>query len=332
LLKLWMLALSWIVLCSKAEAFPELTRYGYANCRSCHVSPSGGGLTTNYGSAIAAEVLTSFDEPEKKPLLPSWINLGGDVRSIQTYINTAQYREAKYFVMQADLELALGDPKSWQLVGTGGLIQESPVKTFPSKLDSRRYYLLLKPLDNVSLRAGKFQRIYGLNTAEHAISTRRGLGFDEGKETKNLELGYSGNLLEGFLSSFADGFSATSSLFLFNRHKVGASYDQDSQRRLMGAWMINGWSEALFDHVEFDRSSDGAEFWYCKEGWNFRKGLVVYLSQDVTKKDSQWSYQAYGLGLQIFPYSHYEINLQWQKQAREAGFYDYALAMLHMYL
>ena len=51
---------------SAAQAFPEMVRYGYVNCTSCHVSLSGGGLLTDYGREIAREKLAMFKSSDEK--------------------------------------------------------------------------------------------------------------------------------------------------------------------------------------------------------------------------------------------------------------------------
>jgi len=73
-----------------ASAFPSNTRYGYSNCSSCHVSPSGGGVLNLYGRNSASEVMSTWAAPNEEepghsllheviPENPS-VLLGGDVR------------------------------------------------------------------------------------------------------------------------------------------------------------------------------------------------------------------------------------------------------------
>src|SRR6185437_3022708 len=85
--------LSFVLSGPQAHAYPELVRYGYANCTSCHVSPSGGGTLTQYGRELSREVLSTWGfEGEERPAYfinsPEWLNLGGDYRSVYTYQNT----------------------------------------------------------------------------------------------------------------------------------------------------------------------------------------------------------------------------------------------------
>ena len=62
-----------------AQAFPEMIRLGYVNCTSCHVSPNGGGLLTDYGRSISSEALSTWAKPKEElpghgflPEPPEW--------------------------------------------------------------------------------------------------------------------------------------------------------------------------------------------------------------------------------------------------------------------
>src|SRR5665213_1369307 len=91
-----------------AMAFPEMVRHGYVNCTSCHVSPSGGGVLTPYGRQQATDLLSTWStEKEAGPVqgllqTPEWLNLGGDLRTIEIYRNTPQVTSARFLNMQED--------------------------------------------------------------------------------------------------------------------------------------------------------------------------------------------------------------------------------------
>ncbi len=56
----------------------------------------------------------------------------------------------------------------------------------------------------------------------------------------------------------------------------------------------------------------------------------------LDRRDNSSFKEGYGLGAQIFPRPHFEINALWQKQrmfsVSKTAFYDYAWLMLHYYL
>ena len=83
---------------SNAEAFPELTRHGYASCIACHVSPNGGGVLTPYGRNLSLDMLSTWGNPREAEVLHgilpkrymddlegSKFRIGGNVRTVQTH-------------------------------------------------------------------------------------------------------------------------------------------------------------------------------------------------------------------------------------------------------
>src|ERR1700750_3042760 len=82
--KVVLAAVFFSALAASGEATPNMIRLGYPPCASCHLSPQGGGLLTDYGRGIdAAQTL----RPE-------------EVRSSE---NPAYYRRAPY-----DMKVWLG--------------------------------------------------------------------------------------------------------------------------------------------------------------------------------------------------------------------------------
>src|SRR4029077_5001204 len=64
------------VMAASAEATPNMIRLGYPTCASCHLSPQGGGLLTEYGKGIdlaqslRPEELKSSENPDDYRRLP----------------------------------------------------------------------------------------------------------------------------------------------------------------------------------------------------------------------------------------------------------------------
>src|SRR5690242_17806457 len=88
---------------SMSLCFPEMVRHGYNNCITCHVSPSGGGVLNHYGRSLSLEVMSFSGSEGEEQLLgfvktPYWLNVGGDVRSVQYYTNTPTVIAAQFFL------------------------------------------------------------------------------------------------------------------------------------------------------------------------------------------------------------------------------------------
>ena len=181
-----------------AQAFPEMIRHGYVNCTSCHVSPNGGGLLIEYGREISVAALSATGtEEEAKPFYhlfdePKNMTVGSFIRGVQTAQNNSKVSSGYFWFMQADLEAAMsfGSKKEWTADFSLGISPEVLNGLLPngvSPLASRRQFLMYRPTEMTSIRAGKFLLDYGVYFPDHTISTRQGIGFDEGNETYNIE-------------------------------------------------------------------------------------------------------------------------------------------------
>src|SRR5271155_769417 len=91
--------LSWVAVVAAllwprtASAYPWMIRHKYQGCVPCHADPSGAGLLTDYGRAMAENVLRSRygvpapDEPSSVANFlwgvptPDWLLLGGSIRN-----------------------------------------------------------------------------------------------------------------------------------------------------------------------------------------------------------------------------------------------------------
>lgn len=264
---------------TQALAYPELTRYGYFSCSSCHVSPSGGGLLTPYGRGLSVEKLSTWGQPSEGlfahglgskndaqgspnlPWLPEWLLVGGNIRYMQLDTQTADRQDGRWIRMQSDLSLGLLLPKT-TIVVTGGPRGETRSKPkLAGELSLRNYYVKIDHND-LSVRGGRFFPKFGLDLAQHQLFVRRGLGFDQGQENLNLEVTWFSEHHEisltrmfGVHSSEKDGslekgFTASWAYHLFEKHRVGAQILQGSdtakKRELMGLFASFSLSERWF--------------------------------------------------------------------------------------
>jgi len=325
-----------------------MVRHGYPNCTACHFSPNGGGVLTEYGRELSRELLSTWSkEGEERFLydqvkLPPWLSMGGDLRVLTIRQQAPSLWNNRTLLMQADLEAAI-HYKSLAWVGTVG-IRDSEI--YPDDLwISRRHFLIFHWTDELALRAGRFFPAFGIYTPDHAISTRRDLGWDQGMETYNLEgswLGESANLY--FTGVFSrpeipdatqeHGIAASGSYALSDRYKVGASYFYGTSdflnRNVFGPFAILGFTEDLSLQTELDffrnfASTAQDPTWglvnYQKVDYSFFQGFHGYLTQQVTRADlnnEKSLRDAYGIGVQFFPRPHFELRLDWEKRRNVA--------------
>lgn len=350
----------------RATAFPELIRHGYNQCSACHVSPNGGGILTLYGRSLAKEVLSTWGtEREVGPFFgvwtpPEWLGVGGDVRALQLYRNSPRVEEARFFVMQADVEAAVTVAK-FQAVATLGRGNSASANPVEATLFSRRHYLLYRPTDAFSIRAGRFLTAFGINTAEHTLLTRRGLRWDDGAEDYSLEGGWypdNGEILATAIFGRPDneslqrdrGFAVRGALALSDTRKVGFGYyygtSDVSTRHLMGPYALLGFTEhfSVLAELDFQNRSTPASpaAWgvvdYIRVNYEVYKGVQPYVSQELAVTDfgnSQTRIETYTLGVQWFPRPHLEFHLLYAKtrtQVPSPSTTDLASLLLHFYL
>jgi len=346
----------------KVFAYPEMVRYGYANCISCHVSPTGGGVLTEYGRALSAEILSTWTSHDEEKFLygavtpPDWLSTGGDVRALGLFQALGVRQGFNFIFMQADAEAAatIGDVT---LDATGGVSYDgTPI--------SRRHFLTYRPTESLSFRLGKFMPAFGINSENHSVGVKRGLGKDEGTETYNIEAAWIGENFDAFLTGILGrpdnlqlgaetGGALSSSFFVAKSIKLGASYYYGTrdieQRHVLGPFAMVGFTPRLFLLAEADfqffipKTLQGG---ITQNGfvddirldYELYQGVHFYLLQEYYTYDfssSLASSDSYGVGFQWFPRPHIELNTVYEKQrigGTSANFGNYAYLMLHYYL
>jgi len=349
-------------------AFPEMARHGYTNCTACHISTTGGGVLTPYGRELSKEVLSTWSREGEQEFAynlvrpPDWLTLGADFRSLQQYMDTSTATSAKFIYMQGDLEAA-ATYKKWVLYATFGISGDSNNGTTSGTPISRDHYLLYRATDELNVRAGRFQYAYGINLADHEISTKGGLGInDEGSETYNVEASWIGEnynfYLTGITGRFDDramnldaGISAVASAAIAGTYKTGLSYlyasNSTRTRDVFGPFGILGFTPHFFLLSEFDfqnihpsATSPNSQWGmadYQRLDYEFFQGFHVFLTQELKRLDFKQSSslaKTYGIGIQFFPRPHFEITteLEMQIQAGSPGYTDFDFLLMHFYL
>jgi hypothetical protein len=363
-----------VLLCytSVSFAFPEMIRHGYINCTACHVSPAGGGLMSTYGRSMSKEILSrwSYEGEEniahgliKNEKVINWLNgsqevgfnIGGDVRYLQTHRNSSNLEEGKFFPMQRDLEGAFRF-YNLTIVATYG-IQYKPGEDI---WDSRRVYALYQVLESLSLRVGRFLPIFGVMIPDHYTNIKRGLGFDQGRERDNVELNYIHEnwnatvTLSKSPKSLSDNleekaFTAQLNYALNDKYKLGVSYWHGefelNKRSVSAAHALLGFTHDIYAISEVDYQittkptgdANKGLFYFQRVGYEFTRGWHGILQIDGGQSDLDLSISksfAYGLGLNIYPRPHFEIQTLWSKASIKAVDnkpMDMAHLVLHYY-
>lgn len=351
-------------------AYPELSRHGYVNCTTCHVSPAGGGILTPYGRELSKEILSSWAkdgeqyfayDAYKKLGQSEKVLLSAFFRGVQVVRDSDAKRDARAIIMQADAEAAYNGEK-FAVVGTLGRQELRSGFLSHGRLFSRRHYALYRLAETHNLRFGRFLKFYGLNDANHNLMIRRDLqlGFDT--ESYNLEYSWLGEsvsaYLTGIFGSFGDtlaqsqekGATGSISYYFLDKQKVGLSFmrseDTTQRRTLGGPWLIFSFIKPLFLLSEFDYQNKTIKLTSQRQvgfvnsnrlNYEWFQGFISFLTFEkkfLNHNDPLSRQQSYGAGLQFFPRPHIELVAAWQKdqvlQTNTSS--DLYWLMLHFYL
>lgn len=165
-----------------ALSFPQNTRLGYTNCKSCHYAPTGGGALKPYGKSTAAELSTWQTGIE--PRETKWIS-SGDLRylSIQRETDTGIKTENK-FLMQGNLEFGYEGDYFDAVVEVGQYYSR------PRDIHASYKHYIQTEILGLGIRFGKFAPAFGLNTDDHTLPGRNSIGFDSRNAGVNTELSH----------------------------------------------------------------------------------------------------------------------------------------------
>lgn len=357
---------------SVSDAFVENTVKGYPNCMACHHSPTGGGILTEYGRSISAEMMSTWKlgKASHQPFFglvknQERVHLGGHIRTMQIRSETPNSKVGRLFLMQRNIEALVKFDKV-SLVGTVGTL-EGPEGT-PEKGDflSERHFLLWETSDFSRMRIGKFRQAYGLNDPNHTRLNKQSLGFGSQSETYGMEFIHLYDWGE-IIASTAIGKLASEKVRLEEKSFSGqltyyhqgqarstinilhGQDDQEGERTLVG---VNGIfpiiGKDLFSSYQLDLSlikdlrnpdedSLKGVYGFWNIAYDITKGLMGYLLVEYARPDFETlSSQVVspGLGVRWLPLAHFEFQLehQFRQLYVRQGTEQRTWVLFHLYL
>lgn len=320
LIALWLL----LMIYDGLMAWPENARVGYTSCVSCHVSPSGGGVLTEYGKGLSTEFATFSQE---KHGYSNWglfdtskhVLIGGNVRNAYIRQQAGDFYRDRTFLMQADLELALVFGQ-FTFVGLGGFYglgySETPSKVFENdspELEYRRYFAKVQVNDNTIIRAGKFFPNFGLMLDDHTERIRTAAGYGQNQERNNFEAGFYSPLFSLIASvSYVENEIIPTEIikletYIGKRTNASISLQSHSENGddlafALATGFTRNWY--LLGEVLLKNLMDMQDFYYLRSGYEVYRGLIPYFKYTEDERQA-WSY-----GLQLLPFTHFELLLE----------------------
>jgi len=351
-----------------AFSYVENVSKGYANCMACHISPSGGGILSDYGRSLSRELSTfkayeGFEDPffglTKNTENLKW---GGHIRQIQVVAENDQARIGRNFTMQNNVEFAYKYHQAF-LVGTIGT-QEGP-DSIDNKGEylSEVHYVLLESSESSRVRIGKFKQLFGINDANHTRINKAQLGFGSNSESYNIEYTQFtdwGELnLSQSLGNFFDDdeYNSSEKNLALNlthygdgdaRHSISLLSGKNSttKRNLYGiSSVFNFWDKGVGrSEIDYQESANLESSRWTRGiygshlyGYYIYNGVLPYLIIEhahADLDDDQSMTQSSGTGLQWFVISHLELQFEYQNRVRSTDYSndeDRFFAMAHIY-
>ncbi len=355
-----LLVLLQISVAEKTLAFPDTIRHGYTNCTSCHLTPSGGGILNSYGRSLSRELMSSWGANDEEHLLQGLVKIpddfaekifvGGDIRYLSNKLASGAKEDSEGFLMQTQMRLGLVFDKLKFIFSVGKI--ENPKASEEVKFVSPEYYALWTPKDELYIRIGRFDPIYGLRMPDHELWIKSELGFAPWLERDSLEFVYEGE--RQFLS--VAGFQSTSAIpfSLQQTGYTGTFYQGLGENSRFGFSAINSEGQgqrlkAVSLHATFSFSEKSyllseisqvsqldsvRDISFVRYGYEVAKGLTPFFQgQKKTIKSPNYSDQnKIGAGIIWLPRPHFEFVWQYERQNSASGPADEMFLLIHYYL
>lgn len=167
-----------LALAGTAYAYPQYQLSHDQTCTGCHLSPDGGGILNENGTAVAESTAWRSGSGEwmyGRANAPSWLALGGDARAAAGFIEPGVPSVAAY-PMQVEVS-ASASTHGFTLHAVGGLRSPKEDGTPLHVIWSREHYAMWQSNpggnDGIYIRAGRFMPTFGLRLAEHVVYTQK---------------------------------------------------------------------------------------------------------------------------------------------------------------
>lgn len=355
-----MLTLFSLFIINSAMAFPEMLRHHYINCSACHVSNSGGGVLNAYGRSISSELLSTWGtQKEARPFytmesdkIGQWLNMGGDVRSVQVHQETNQFKKGRSIWMEANIQAAISIQKLTSFVSVGQVQQ--PNQSW--KAETTKYYFSFQQSDELALRVGHYIPTYGLNIPQHTFLIKQNLFFGPGSERNSADLQWNGekwNFLLGISKSSLNSsvrdeeqaYNFQIQRTIADQYKIGFSQwygDATNYRKLIsGVHTVLGWTEKFYTLAELDHmwTKDNSNVetksiaQLLKFGYEMEKGLHLQFVEEWGTSSTS-DINNLGLGFIWYPRPHFELEGLYSKRqitTTTDSTEDYAYLVTHFY-
>lgn len=254
-----------------AHAYAWMIKYGYGQCGSCHMDPSGGETLTHMGRVQSDELLSAMAERngyprERAKFLfgmidePDSVRLGGSLRamSILKFPKGGAKSDFKAFPMQADIYGA--GEFGWFLVGgslgyakvPGGSPHARAAQVTAGQGDdpnliSRTHYIGFALGEGTQLRLGRLNLPFGIRIPEHVMFAREATRTDrESDQQHGLAFAYNRNRWRTELMAIAGNYQVNPDDF---RERGYSGYAEYMLSPTVAVGVSSLWTKARRDRL-----------------------------------------------------------------------------------
>jgi len=252
-------------------------------------------------------------------------------------VDNAQATATSAFPMQMDFEFGFNLGKFWYVQNLG--VQGGPKgSSGQGELFAQRAYVMYQPTEESFVRGGKYLLPYGLNIPDHTAFIKRGLDFDQGQESYNLDAGSIGETWN-YIGAVSFGRKDNRNVDLENggafqvaynlgdTHKLQASFaylkSDTTHRFLLGPqilWAFNAQWTFLgeYDYQEKTiespaKSVQKGVVTYSRLQYEWVKGFHSYLLHQFSYLDFtqlRTRVNSSGVGVLWYPRPHFELTAE----------------------
>lgn len=332
-----------------------------------------------YGRSLSRELLSqkslfgkqSSENDEQFAMgladLPSWLEMGGNIRLLQTFVESKQASKGRFLIMQVDLDFLFHISKKIKSFISLGRIEsskpEATVKDF-AYIPRWGFDFSLSPEDQVDqwgFRLGRFLPAYGIYFSEHTFVTRSLLEFGPGQERYAGELSLVNDQYtvlatgiwgqaSGLTNKFEQGGVLQVMRAVGEKSKLGLNYYQTERelgelkytRKIYGAVAYMGFTSECYGLLEVNQPFGSDEkaglMDVFKLGYEIFQGFQIFATQEYANLNTEKSdpkFEAYGIGAQWFPRTHWDLYGVYRREkntALDKDYQDVVWLIGHFYL
>jgi len=282
--------------------------------------------------------------------LADTIHIGGDIRYLSKGEVKSDESESEGFLMQSQLRFGFATDNIKFILSLGKI--ENPQESEKMRWVSPEYYVLWAPKEELFIRAGRFEPIFGLRMPEHNLWIKSEIGFVPWLERDSFEIIYESEKQFASLAGFQSistvnpalqttGYTASLYQILGESNRLGVSFmNQEGQgirKKTISLHGIFSFSEKCYlltentSHWVLNQKND---IQFIRLGYELIRGLNLLTQTQLLRNFNSSTSEKlkWGFGFNWLPRPHLELMTIYDKEQTVSKQSDEFMLLLHYYL